>query len=61
MLLGRRKTRSRSNTLDGGAQTTRLHMRSLTRFRVSLPVSLVLLFVAAYLAATVMQAIQLLR
>jgi hypothetical protein len=32
-----------------------------TRFRVSLPVALILLFVGAYLAATVMQAIELLR
>jgi hypothetical protein len=57
MLLGRRKTRARWNTLGGGSR----HARSLTRFRVSLPVALILLFVAAYLAAAVMQAIELIR
>jgi hypothetical protein len=61
MLPGRRKTLTRWNALGGGAQTTRLHARSLTRFRASLPVALILLFIAAYLAATVMQAIELLR
>lgn len=61
MVLGRLKTRTRWNTLSGGAQTTRLHARSLTRFRASLAVALILVFIAAYLAATVMQAIELLR
>jgi hypothetical protein len=56
MLLGRRKTRARWNTVGGG-----LHARGLTRFRASLPVALILLFVAAYLAATVVQAVELLR
>ena len=60
MLLGRRKTRTRWNTLGGGVPTARPHARSLARFRVSLPVVL-LLFVAAYLAAVVMQAIELIR
>jgi hypothetical protein len=61
MVLGRRKTRTRWNPLGGGAHTTRLHARSLARFRVSLPVALMLLFVAAYLAAIVVQAIELMR
>jgi hypothetical protein len=61
MVLERRKTRARRNTLGGGAQTTRPHARSLTRFRVSLPIALMLFFVVAYLAAIVKQAIELIR
>jgi hypothetical protein len=61
MLLERRKTRAHWNTLGGGAQTTRPHARGLTRFRVSLPLALMLFFVVAYLATIVMQAIELIR
>ena len=60
MLLGRWTTRTRWNTLGGGVTTTRPHARSLTRIRVFLPVALIL-FVTAYLAAVVIQAIELIR
>jgi hypothetical protein len=61
MVLGRRKTRARWNKLGGGAQTARPQARSLTRFQAFLPVALILLLVMAYLAAVVMQALDVIR
>jgi hypothetical protein len=60
MLLGRQDARWLEQ-VGTGAQTTRPHARSLTRLRAFLPLALILLFVAAYLAAVVMQAIELIR